>query len=86
MSFEPLIILQKEDLGVIISKLELERYSFDKDVANVADFLFEVYHTYKVVEFVNLNLLFFRPESKSFSVDVRERLDLAKIYYKLDIN
>lgn len=81
MSYEPTLIIRKNDLNKALPILEQEQYSLDEDVAKVAEYLLEV-SKYDTKKFDDLDLVLCSPEFSSFNRLVRERLSELKVDYR----
>ncbi len=81
MSYEPTLLIKRQDLLKIEDELYEESFSHNKDVARIATFL-TVELRGEYIEFEDKEIIVAMPELTGFNALVRERLDQAQVYYK----
>ena len=83
MSYEPQLIIRKDQLAKCEHFLELEQYGNDEQAAKVAKFLLDV-NKHPAIKFDYLELVLCKPELTSFNDAVRNKLHELEIDFRTD--
>lgn len=83
MSYEPTLIIRKQQLAKHESLLEQEQWSADEETEKVAKYLLQV-NGYETIKFDELELVVCSPEFTSFNLAVRGKLDELEVDYRTD--
>lgn len=83
MSYEPTLIIRKQQLAKHENLLEQEQWSADEETEKVAKFLLQV-NGYETIKFDDLELVICNPEFTSFNLAVRSKLDELEVDYRTD--
>jgi len=83
MSYEPTLIIRKNDLEKNISILEEEQYSNEEDTNRVAKYLLNV-NKNEIIKFDELELILCTPEPPTFNCLIRVKLEELDVDFRVD--
>lgn len=83
MSYEPTLIIRKNDLDKALPTLEKDRYTSNAEAKKVAEYLYNV-GSFTPIVFDKLRLVLCTPEHTSFNQKVREKLIELDIDFRED--
>jgi hypothetical protein len=83
MSYEPRLIIRKNQLEKHRETFEQEQWDKDEEIAKVAKFLLEV-NNYETIKFDDIELVLCKPELTYFNDAVRGKLNDLEIDYRTE--